>query len=238
MKATILTAALAVFAFLVLTVGTSSCVPAARNMTRLSKFPVCDGRGSTSISRLDRRSFSKTDSRSCVKSLDPYDVSAWVEAPITAYTERGLQKVVLGCSNLVPDSADCQYSGLGGRSTVLHTSFDFAVYPVLARVQKAVFGFYAEDNTAFLTQTAAVRGKLNDGDNYMNLGASRVTPPRTRTPHSGWVVVDVTDFAARAINEQRTDASIDISLPCGRSESELATVSLMGRQPVLVVEYK
>jgi hypothetical protein len=218
--------------------GLSSCQPTARSLPRLDKFAICDGRGSTSIARLDRKSFTKTDRKSCVKSLDPFDISTWVEAPITAYTQRNLQKVVLGCTNLVPDSENCQYSGLPGHAAVMHTSFDFSRYPVLSRVQKAVFAFYAEDNADYLTKAAEVRGKLNDGDVHQNLGASRISPPFRRSPHQGWVVVDVTDFAARAINEQRNDASIDVSLPCGRSVQELATVSLLRREPVLVVEYK
>ncbi|MDR2339381.1 MAG: hypothetical protein LBF40_04530 [Deltaproteobacteria bacterium] len=238
MKAKLLTLTVAVIAFIAMGAALPSCNPTARSLARLDKYPLCDGRGYTSISRLDRRSFSKTDSRSCVKSLDPFDISAWVEAPVTAYTQRNLQKVVLGCSNLVPDAADCSYSGMPGHAATIHSSFDFSVYPALARVQKAVFAFYAEDNAAFLTKSADVRGKLNDGDIYMSLGASRITPAFRRLPHAGWVVVDVTDFAARAINEQRNDTSIDVSLPCGRSEGELATVSVLRREPVLVVEYK
>jgi hypothetical protein len=238
MKSTLLTAALAIIACLTLSISISSCQPTARSLPRLNKYPTCEGKGTTSISRLDSKSFSKTDPRSCVKSLDPFDLSTWVEAPVAAYTQRNLQKVVLGCANLVPDAVDCQYNGMPGHSATVHVSFNFAQYPLLARVQRAVFAFYAEDNAAFLTQTAEVRGKLNDGDNYQSLGASRISPPFTRQPQAGWIIVDVTDFAARAINEQRNDASIDISLPCGRSEGELATVSLIRREPVLVVEYK
>jgi hypothetical protein len=238
MKAKPLTLLIAFVALLALGVSLQSCTPTARNMARLTKFPACEGKGTSSVSRLSGSSFKKADPRSCVKSLDPYDLSVWVKAPVTAYTERGLRKVVLGCANLVPDAVDCQYNGLPGHSATLHSSFNFAAYPALARVQKAVFAFYAEDNAAFLTRTAEVRGKLNDGDVPQSLGASRVTPPGSRSPHSGWVQVDVTDFAARAIVEQRSDASIDISLPCGRSDSELATVSVLAHEPVLVVEYK
>ncbi|MDR2197921.1 MAG: hypothetical protein LBR53_00395 [Deltaproteobacteria bacterium] len=238
MKSALLTAFLAAAAFAVLNLALPSCVPTARSLPKLDKFPVCEGRSTTSVSRLDGKSFSRSAAPSCVRSLDPFDLSAWVEAPITAHTQRNLPKVVLGCANLVPDAADCSYAGLPGHAATLHSSFNFARYPTLARVRKAVFAFYAEDNAAYLARAAEVRGKLNDGDVYQNLGASRVAPPFTRQPHAGWVVVDVTDFAARAINEQRTDASIDISLPCGRSEEELATVSVLRREPVLVVEYK
>jgi hypothetical protein len=240
MKANLPTLMIAAACLLALGLAASSCADplSGTRLPRLEKFPVCSGRGSSSISRLNNRSFTRTDPKSCVKSLDPFDLSAWVEAPMNPYTQRGLQKVVLGCANLVPESAGCQYSGLQGHAATMHASFNFARYPVLARVQKAVFAFYAEDNAAFLTQSAQIRGKLNDGDAYQSLGLSRVAPAHTRSPHSGWVVVDVTDFAARAINEQRSDASIDVSLPCGRSEADLATVSLLGRQPVLVAEYK
>jgi hypothetical protein len=170
--------------------------------------------------------------------MDPFDVSGWVEAPMVSYRERGLQTMVLGCANLTPDSAGCDYSGLPGHAATLDAKFNFAAYPATARVQKAVLAIYAENNADFLTNNAQVRGRLTQGDYYQSLGAQRTPPKFRKAPYQGWIIIDITNFAARAINEQRDDVSFEISLPCGRSEDELTTVRVLKSPPVVVVEYK
>jgi hypothetical protein len=225
------------FSAVILTFLLSACSPPSYRLASLTKFAPCDGRKSSRISRLDRASFSPTTNNSCVQSLEPADLAAWVEAPIVSFKERGLQRMVLGCANLTPDSADCQYNGMPGHAATLMINFNFATYPAEARVQKAVLAVRVENNGTFFTENAQVRGRLNIGDQLQSLGAKR-TPPQGRSSQAGWVVFDITDFAARAVNEQRPSTSFEISLPCGRTEEELTTVDVLRSQPIVVVEYK
>ncbi|MDR1166023.1 MAG: hypothetical protein LBO66_09240 [Deltaproteobacteria bacterium] len=224
-------------AALLLTFLLPSCSPTPPRLSSLVKYAPCDGRGYSNIARLDRGAFAPAAQRSCVQSVDPVDVSAWLEAPLASYRQRGLQTMVLGCANLAPDFANCQYSGIPGHSSALSLNFNFAVFPLAARVQKAILAVYVDDNGSYFTRAAEVRGRLNIGDQLQSLGAVRLAPTG-RTPGAGWAVFDITDFAARAINEQRTSASFEISLPCGRDESELTTVRVLKTEPVIVVEYK
>jgi hypothetical protein len=210
-------------------------------MSSLEKFAPCEGRGRVSVSRIPKAVFgARSDRTSCQQSLDPFDASAWVEAPLVSYKERGLQKMVLGCANLVPDAADCLYSGQTGHAATMELNFDFAKFPATARVRRAILAVYVENNSPFFTDQARFRGRLNIGDAYASLGASRTDPAdRTRGGRpEGWVTVDITDFAARAINEQRPSVSFEVSMACGRSEQELTTVRLLRSLPVVVVEYR
>ncbi|MDR1036468.1 MAG: hypothetical protein LBT40_07820 [Deltaproteobacteria bacterium] len=202
--------------------------------TPYKKFSPCDGRNFTSISRLPGASFSRSTARSCVQSIDPYDLSAWVEAPIISYKERGLSTMILGCANLTPDAESCNYGGLPGHASTLEMEYNFGTYPAFATVQKAVLAFYVEDNAQFFVNNAQIRGKFSVGDQLQSLGAPRHGPPGS----AGWITVEITDFVARAISEQRIGALFTISLPCGRNESELTTVRVLKTPPVVVVEYR
>ncbi|MDR2613454.1 MAG: hypothetical protein LBG06_11785 [Deltaproteobacteria bacterium] len=208
--------------------GLSSAVAAP-----YKKYAPCT-RASSSISRLPRASYGAASPGSCVRSVDPFDIAAWVEAPLISYKERGLSTMVLGCANLVPDAADCQYAGQPGHAATLNLNFNMATYPPTARVQRAVLAFYVENNSSFFRENAQVRARLNAGDQLQSVGNRRAGPSRP----SGWITVDITDFAARALNEQRPSVSFEISLPCGRDESELTKVRVLKTEPVLVVEYK
>jgi hypothetical protein len=234
MKAMLTTA----LAALLLAFLATACSHSAPRMAELKKFATCDGRGRTSISRINKASFGPVAAKSCLQSLDPFDLSAWVEAPMVSYRERGLQTMVLGCANLVPDAAGCDYSGLPGHAATMDAKFNFSTYPATARVQKAVLAIYAENNAEFLKDNAQVRARLTQGDYYQSLGWNRTAPAYRKEPHQGWIIIDITDFAARAINEQRDDITFEISLPCGRSEDELTTVRVLKSPPVVVVEYK
>ncbi|MDR3153496.1 MAG: hypothetical protein LBW85_04305 [Deltaproteobacteria bacterium] len=234
MKALPTTAAAAlVLALAFLLSGCSSYTRPSLAGTPLEKFPDCV-RSSSSFSRLPRANFQAFASGSCIRSQDPFDYAAWVEAPIVSFKERGLATLALGCANLVPDASGCEYAGLPGHSTTLSMNFNFAAWPASARVQKAVLAFYVENNAAFFRENAEIRGRLNIGDQLQSLGAPRTGPPGS----AGWITVDITDFAARAVSEQRVSASFEISLPCGRDESEITTVRLTKTLPVVVVEYK
>ncbi|MDR2459428.1 MAG: hypothetical protein LBE38_01395 [Deltaproteobacteria bacterium] len=211
----------------------------AQNSTYPNKFRLCSGKSFSSVSRVDKNAIGTAAPGVCTQSLDPFDISAWVEAPITSFRERGLATLVLGCANLVPDAADCQYTGMPGHAATMNLNFNFAQYPVQARVQSALLAFYVENNANFFSQNAQVRGRYNIGDQFQSLGANRRTSLKNRAgTQEGWVLVDITDFAARAINEQRQSTSFEISLPCGRTEQELTTVRLTKTKPVVVVRYK
>jgi hypothetical protein len=93
---------------------------------------------------------------------------------------------------------------------------------------------YVRDNIGYFTQTAQLRGRQMTGDTLQSLGAN-VLPPSVSP---GWVQFDVTDFVARGINERRPNVYFEISLPCGRDESELTTLSLLENEPRLVVEFR
>jgi hypothetical protein len=71
-------------------------------------------------------------------------------------------------------------------------------------------------------------------DTFQSLGTNISGPNAI----PGWVTFDITEFAARAINERRNSVSFELSLPCGRSESELVTVDVLDGQPKIIVEYK
>jgi hypothetical protein len=234
MKALTLTA----LAALIMAFMMGACGPSSLKMNTLEKFSPCEGKGRTSISRFPKASFGSSSQGSCIYSLDPFDQSAWIEAPLISYKERALQTIVLGCANLVPDAADCLYSGMPGHAATIQLNFNFAKFPANARVQKAVLGVYVDNNARFFTDNAQIRGRYNIGDVFQSLGVNRSSPGYKKEPHAGWVVIDITDFAARAINEQRPSASFEIALPCGRTEQELTTVRLLKTAPVVVVEYK
>ncbi|MDR1313677.1 MAG: hypothetical protein LBQ12_08265 [Deltaproteobacteria bacterium] len=210
-----------------------SLIPSAAN-TQYKKYAPCMGGSSTHISRLPGARFPATGARSCVQSLDPFDLAAWVEAPIVSYKERGLATMALGCANLVPDGAGCEYGGLPGHSATMQMNFNMGTYPATARVQKAALAFYVESNATFFRSNAQIRARLSTGDQLQSVGDPRFGP----VGEAGWIVVDITDFAARAVSEQRASVSFEISLPCGRDEKEITIVRVTKTPPVLVVEYR
>ena len=171
---------------------------------------------------------------SCQVAITPTDLSGWIEAPLNSHRIRGLSRVVLGCANLTPDAESCDYGGLLGHSVTAIANYDLTRYPETAIVKRAVLAFYVRNNISFFAKTARLRGRQMTGDTLQSLSVDVVEPPIS----PGWIQFDVTDFVARAINERRPHAYFEISLPCGRDESELTTVSLNEKEPRLVVEYR
>jgi hypothetical protein len=145
-----------------------------------------------------------------------------------------MQTVLLGCANLTPDAANCEYSGVPGHSTTVQMNFDLSRYPDVAIVQKAVLAVHVRNNIPFLIDNAQLRGRLSIGDQLQSVGANRTTP----ATQPGWVTFDVTAIAARAVIERRNSVSFELSLPCGRSESELTSVSVLAAEPRLIVEFR
>jgi hypothetical protein len=196
-------------------------------------FRTCDGRYFNDVKGLGSV-YHAARADSCKVALEPFDMGAWIEAPLNSHKTKGLRSVVLGCANLTPSAESCDYSGLPGHSVTLTMNFDMATYPDLAVVQRAVLAVRVNDNVNYFTQAAQLRGRQMISDAFQSLGAS-VTTPATQP---GWVTFDITAFAARAINERRNSVSFELSLPCGRSESEVASVAILQAQPKVIVEYK
>jgi hypothetical protein len=209
----------------------SACGPPA--MKSAKKIAVCEGKPRTNIGSL-RSIYSPYASNTCKEAILPFDLSAWVEAPLNSHRQRGLSSMVLGCTNLTPDAADCAYGGNLGHASTAHINYDLTRFPDTAIVQKAVLAINVRDNISFFAGQVALMGRLTIGDSLQSLAANRTTPATS----PGWVLFDITHFAARAINEQRNSVHFELSLPCGRSESELVTVNLLAAEPVLIVEFK
>jgi hypothetical protein len=164
----------------------------------------------------------------------PADLSSWLEAPLNSHRTRGLSRMVLGCANLTPDAQDCDYTGLPGHSTTAIINYDLSRYPDTAIVKKAVLAVLVRDNIPYFAKTVQLRGRQMTGDALQSLGADVVEPMGS----PGWVQFDVTAFVARAINERRPHVYLELSLPCGRDESELTTLSLLENEPRLIVEFR
>jgi hypothetical protein len=170
----------------------------------------------------------------CKVAMLPFDLMAWIEAPLNSHSQRGLSNVILGCANLTPEAANCQYQGVLGHSAAVQMNFDTSRYSDRSIVQRAALAVNVGNNAAFFTQHAQLRGRLLVGDQLQSLGED-VLPPQL---DHGWVLFDVTSFAARAINERRSSITLEISLPCGRSEAELVSFSLLRNEPRLIVEFR
>jgi hypothetical protein len=211
-----------------------ACSPIQAPTTALRGFEPCEaGRFRSNLLGL-QRDYRPLRADSCKEGLLPFDMGAWVEAPLNSHKAKGLRTLILGCANLTPDSADCSYGGPLGHSVTLQTNFNMSAYPDVAIVQRAVLAFHVRDNVDFFAQTAQLRGRLMTPDALESLGSQVLQPP----VQPGWVIFDITAFAARAINERRNSVSFELSLPCGRSESELVTVSVLDEEPRLIVEYR
>jgi hypothetical protein len=112
--------------------------------------------------------------------------------------------------------------------------FDTTAYPETAQVLRAVVAIHIQKNTSFFVKAVQLRARMMTGDTLQSVGANYLLPPT----EPGWVLFDVTDVAARAINERRPALHFEVSLPCGRSESELVLMSLLDAEPKLIVEFR
>ena len=174
--------------------------------------------------------FTRSSRGTCAVALAPFDVGAWHEAAFNSHKVRGEKKIKLGCRPLTPAAADCEYTGLQGHSRTLMLNFDPSVYPEKAAVQRAVLAVYAFTNPQGLKE-AQVRGRLSVGGELESLASQREVK-------TGWVLFDVTAFAARAINERRNSVLFEISQPCQADDQAPVTVGLLNKEPRLVVEFE
>jgi hypothetical protein len=168
--------------------------------------------------------------------LAPFDIGLWHEAPYNSRLIRGQNKVKLGCQPLTPEADDGYYSGLPGSSRSAVMNFDPSVYPEGSRVQRAVLAVYAFSTPAGL-QEAQLRGRLNVGGQLQSLARQRADLSK-KNRDQGWVLFDVTDFAARAINERRNSVQFEISQPCRPEDHHPVTVGLLSKEPRMVVEFE
>jgi hypothetical protein len=160
----------------------------------------------------------------------------WHESIYNSHKVRGQNTVRLGCQPLVPGADDCDYSGLPGSSQTMMLHFDPSVYPEGAMVRRAVLAVYAYANTQGLYE-AQLRGRLNIGDDLQSLGRQREIMAGKSKTDQGWVLFDVTAFAARAINERRNSVHFEISRPCTAGQAPVSA-GLLKNEPRLVVEFK
>jgi hypothetical protein len=195
-------------------------------------FPVCEGRYRSSLGPVGSL-YVPVSSPSCRQYSPAKDVSAWLESPLNSHRQRGLKTLVLGCANLTPSAAACEYGGPDGHAATLDMVFDFTRYNDRIRVRRAVLGVYAHSNAPFLAGAAGLRGRLTAGDDYQALAAVRTQPSLP----SGWILFDITDLAARAVADRRDSVAFELSLPCTRDESNLSVVGVLNREPVILVEY-
>jgi hypothetical protein len=210
----------------------AACGPAQAPVTPLKGIAVCEGRNRSNLLGLGRV-YNAASLNSCKEAILPFDLGAWIEAPLNSHKAKGLRSVILGCANLTGNAADCDYGGPQGHSVTVQMSFDLSLYPDLARVQKAALAVHIGNNGGFFTQTAQLRGRFLTGDVLQSLGDPRQVP----STMPGWVLFDITEFAARAVNERRNSVQFEISLPCGRSEAELTNFSLLANEPRVIVEF-
>jgi hypothetical protein len=178
--------------------------------------------------------YAKTADSSCVQTILPFDLSVWREAPNNSRKVRGLPTVTLGCLPLTAEAGDGGYAALGHSNTML-MNFDVTAYPDDALVRKAVLAVYAMSGAEKLA-AAQFRARLHVGDELQSVGARREMPQIDQNG-AGWVMVDVTSFVARAINERRNSIHFEISLPCRTPADNLAEAAVVKREPRLLVEY-
>ncbi|MDR2422020.1 MAG: hypothetical protein LBE01_01425 [Deltaproteobacteria bacterium] len=197
-----------------------------------SVFPVCEGRYRSNMGPI-RALYVPNQTPSCRQYMLSKDVSAWLESPVNSYRQRGLNRLVLGCANLTPSAASCEYGGPDGHSASLDMTFDFTRFSDRIRVRRAVLAIHAETNAHFLAQAASLRGRLVVGDDYQSLGSIRSSP----TKAASWILFDITDLAARAIVDRRDSVSFELALPCSRDDLSLSVVSVLKREPIVLVEY-
>jgi hypothetical protein len=195
-------------------------------------YPVCEGRYHTSYGPLGSI-YTPAVQPSCRQYSNARDSSGWLEATINSHRLRGLSTLVLGCANLTQQTESCEYGGPEGHAATLDLVFDFTRYDEKIRVRRVVLAIYAFSNAQYLSQTAALRGRLTMGDDFQSLGSSRQPP----VGEAGWIQFDITDIAARAIIDRRDYVSFELSLPCTRDESSLSVVGVLRNEPVILVEY-
>jgi hypothetical protein len=169
----------------------------------------------------------------CAVAVAPFDAGAWYEAPYNSRKIRDQKTVELGCLPLTLEAGGS--SGLPGHSQSLMLNFDSSVYPEKSVVRRAVLAVYAFENQRGLYE-AELRGRLNVGGELQSLARHREA--WGSQSDEGWVLFDITSFAARAINERRNSVHFELSRPCRAADQPPVTVGLLDREPRLLVEFE
>jgi hypothetical protein len=217
---------------LLLALALTSCTGVYPQKYSSRKISICQ----TPSTALDGVPYTRLSKDNCAAAIAPFDLSVWIEAPLNSHKVRGLDTVELGCKPLTPEAENCPYSGVPGKSNTLIVNFDPSVYPEGASVQKAVLALYSPGNPKGLYD-AQLRGRLNIGDEQQSLARNREIFSASDKSADGWVLYDVSSFAARAINERRNSIQFEVSLPCETAEKPV-TVGVLKHEPRLLVEFK
>ena len=219
---------------LILVLVLAGCGATVPEKYKSRKIAICKDPPNTSLRGVPYTRISKSN---CAAALAPFDLGLWHEAPYNSRMIRGQTTVKLGCQPLTPEAGNFEYSGPPGSSRSLMMNFDPSVYPEGAMVRRAVLAVYAFANPQGLHE-AQLRGRLNVGDELQSLARHReIWTGRTNT-NEGWVLFDVTAFAARAINERRTSIQFELSQPCLNANQAPVTAGLLQKEPHLVVEFQ
>ena len=199
------------------------------------KIPLC---GQSFRDKTGGVPYNREASDSCVSAMSPFDVSAWIEAPMNSHRRRSIPTVQLGCKPISVPADNCDTCGLQGHSNTLMMNFDPSVFDGDVTVQKATLAVYSPDSPDGLS-AAQLRGRLSVGDELQSLARSRTGVVKTGSRNSGgWVFFDVTNFVGRAINERRNSIHFEVALPCQTPATNLVTVGVTQKEPRLVVEYR
>jgi len=218
----------------ILVLALAGCAAGVPEKYQSRKIAPCGKTAATSFKGVP---YQRASREACAVAVAPFDAGAWHEAPYNSHKIRGLKTVRLGCQPLTPEADDCGYSGLPGHSQTLMLNFDPSVYPEGAMVRRAVLAVYAFENPRGLYE-ADLRGRLNVGGELQSLARQREAWGSRNRPDNGWVLFDITSFAARAINERRNSVHFELSRPCLAADQDPVTVGLLDKEPRLLVEFE
>ncbi|MDR1045792.1 MAG: hypothetical protein LBP33_11875 [Candidatus Adiutrix sp.] len=181
--------------------------------------------------------YPREDPNTCAVAVAPFDLGVWTEAPMNSHMIRGGKRIQLGCKPLSAPADNCDTCGLPGHSNTLVMNFDPSVYPEDLTVRRAVLAVWSPDNPRALNDVQ-LRGRLGVGNEMQSLARQRegMLPASGRSAE-GWIFFDVTNFAARAINERRNSIHFELSVPCQTPADNLVTVGVTEKEPHLVIEY-
>ncbi|MDR2934594.1 MAG: hypothetical protein LBV70_01730 [Candidatus Adiutrix sp.] len=218
---------------LILALALAGC-SAVPDKYRSRKIAPCQKPAATSLKGVP---YQRGSREACAAAVAPFDAGAWHEAPYNSHQVRGQKTVELGCRALASEAEGGGYSGLPGHSQTLMLNFDPSVYPEKALVRRAVLAVYAFENQRGLYE-ADLRGRLNIGGELQSLARQREAWTGRSRSDKGWVLFDVTSFAARAINERRNSVHFELSRPCLAADRTPVTVGLLDKEPRLLVEFE
>ena len=237
-----------------------SCSP--QKYTPKSIKPCSEG-GSSGLLDISRGGvpYTTMSPNNCVSAISPFDLSVWHESAMASYKVRGDKTVELGCRTLTAAVDNCDYCGVTGSSNSLLMNFNPEVYPQNGKVKRAVVAIYSPGDVHCL-KNANLLGRLSVGGEMVSLAKKRdIVIEDSKYPDHGWVLFDITYFAARAINERRNsihfevsmacetttsspcpppikkDCQEDVNVPCPQPVPNLVSVGVNRNEPQLLVEF-